>query len=346
LITPWNVHQHRPIDIISMGRVAVDFYSDQIGASLEESETFRKYLGGCAGNIAVGTSRLGLQSAMFSCIGTDAMGQFLKNELTKEGVDITLLKETNQHLTGLVILGVNPPDNFPLIFYRKNCADMELKKSDINIDFFSQAKCLLVTGTGLSSTEMCETTHYAVDAARSVETKIVFDLDYRPVLWGLTNPGNGESRYMLSDLVSNHYQALLQKCDLVVGTEEEILIAGGDESLNLALQKIRKLTVAPIVVKKGKHGCYVYFTDLNEPLISEPYPVEILNVLGAGDGFISGLMRGLLRQESWQTSTSYANACGAILVTKHGCAPAMPSFIEMQQFIKGRYDVRISCPSS
>src|SRR3990167_7424073 len=147
----WITDTTRPIDVICMGRVAVDLYAEQIGATLEDAQTFRKYLGGCAGNIAVGSARLGLKTAMFSCVGTDAMGNFLKQELQRESVDITLVSESSQHLTGLVLLGVNPPDRFPLIFYRENCADMQLQQSNVDVDFIARSKALLITGTGLST---------------------------------------------------------------------------------------------------------------------------------------------------------------------------------------------------
>src|SRR5438552_2959324 len=131
-LQPFLFEEHRAIDVICMGRVAVDLYAEQIHCPLENVQTFRKYLGGCAGNIAVGTSRLGLHSAMFSCVGTDAMGQFLKATLFEEKIDIRLLYETEQYLTGLVLLGICPPDHFPLIFYRNQCADMQLKPHHVN----------------------------------------------------------------------------------------------------------------------------------------------------------------------------------------------------------------------
>lgn len=323
----------RPLDIICLGRVAVDFYSEQIGASLEEAQTFRKYLGGCAGNIAVGTARLGLQSAMLSCVGKDALGQFLKIELQNAKIDISALKETQHHLTGLVILGINPPDRFPLIFYRENCADMQLRKEDIAKEFLASSKSLLLTGTGLTTESMRETSHYAASVARLVETYVILDLDYRPVLWGVTAKGDGESRYQMSAEVSKHYQAILPYCNLIVGTEEEILIAGNSSNLATALANIQALSAATIVVKKGKKGCEIHFKNKIETIKSSAFPVKVLNVLGAGDAFLSGLMRGLLRNESWEVSASYANACGAIVVTRHGCAPAMPDYAEMQRFI-------------
>ncbi len=212
----------RPIDLISMGRVAVDFYAEQVGSPLDKAQSFRKYLGGCAGNISVGTSRLGLKSAMFSCIGQDDLGLFLKNTSANEGVDTRLLVTKGNHLTGLVILGIDPPDRFPLIFYRENCADMQIQPEDVDQDFFSQAKALLITGTGFSTDSMQKSTLRALEAAKSVGTAVILDIDYRPVLWGLTNPGDGESRYAESSSVTEKMQVLLPYLDLIVGTEEEI----------------------------------------------------------------------------------------------------------------------------
>lgn len=330
----WHVKSERSIDIICMGPVAVDLYSEQMGSSLEDAETFRKHLGGYAGNIAVGSSRLGLNSSLFSCIGTDAMGQFLKAELQKEKVDISHLKETNKHLTGLVILGINPPDRFPLIFYRENCADMQLKKHYIDGDYFSDAKALLITGTGLSSENIRSVSHDAVDTARYVNTRIIFDLDYKSVLWGLADQNEGDSRYKTSQMVTQQYQMMLPKSDLIVGTEDEILIAGNSSSIDAALKTIRVFTKAPIVLKRGAEGAHIYFDDMSKPIISKPYPVKVINALGAGDAFMSGFVRGLLRGESWETCAKYGNASRAIIVTRHGCAPAMPTFDEIDHIIK------------
>ncbi len=329
----WHFEKDRKIDVICMGRVAVDLYADQIGCSLEDAQSFRKYLGGCAGNIAVGSSRLGLHSAMFSCVGTDAMGNYLLRTLLEEKVDISLVTQTPHHLTGLVLLGINPPDRFPLIFYRENCADMQIKIEDVKIDFIAAAKALLFTGTGLSTDSMRATTHAAVYAARSVQTRVIFDLDYRPVLWGLTQAGDGETRYTISERVSREYHAILPHCDLIVGTEEEIRIAGHHDDIIEALHTIRRSTTAPIVVKQGADGCSIYLDDFNQPIRTRPFHVEVLNVLGAGDAFISGFMRGLLRGADWETCATYGNAGGAIVVTRHGCAPAMPTFTELQTFI-------------
>lgn len=328
----------RPVDLICMGRVAVDLYAEQIGCSLKDVSTFKKYLGGCAGNIAVGIARLGLNSMMFSCVGQDEMGHFIKQELEHEGVNTQLLSESKQHLTGLVLLGINPPNNFPLMFYRNDCADMQLKPDQIADSDLRQAKALLITGTGLSTCAMRQTTLDVVMRARNAETLVVLDLDYRPVLWGVTDVGNGESRYQSNAQITDMYQLVLPHCDLIVGTEEELCIAGGDDNVSISLKNIRKLTKAPVVIKAGEKGSRVNFDNQSALLNTKPFPVEVLNVLGAGDGFMAGLLSGLLQGRGWEKATTYANACGALVVTRHGCAPAIPFKAELEYFIQA-YDI-------
>ena len=167
------IEDTRPLDVICMGRVAVDLYAEQVYSHLKDAQSFRKYLGGCAGNTAVGTARLGLKSAMFSCVGTDEMGLFLRDTLENEGVDTTLLRSTPEHLTALVVLGVNPPDQFPLIFYRENCADMQIQPEDANPEMFRKAKALLITGTGLSTSSMREATLHAVKTAKEYGLSLI-----------------------------------------------------------------------------------------------------------------------------------------------------------------------------
>lgn len=324
----------RPIDLISMGRVAVDLYAEQVGSHLEDVQTFRKYLGGCAGNIAVGTARLGLNSAILSCVGTDAMGQFLMRELQKNHVDVSHVYQTDDHLTSLVTLGIKPPTNFPMIYYRDNCADMQLKPEHCDKKFFVKAKGLFVTGTGLSKKSIRETTHFAVDLAMSTKTAVILDLDFRPVLWNLVPKGEGQLRFKASKEVTKHYQALLPKCTLILGTPNEICVAGGSENLTEALNNIRAATDAIIVINSLDFGCKIYSDDINQAQHFPGYPVRVFNSQGSSDVFIGGLLAGWLAGESWQKAAQLANACEAIVVTRHSCAPAIPCRDEVDYFIE------------
>ncbi|MEC8542617.1 MAG: 5-dehydro-2-deoxygluconokinase [SAR324 cluster bacterium] len=326
--------ERRPFDLVCMGRVAVDLYAEQIHSPLENAQSFRKYLGGCAGNISVGTSRLGLKSAMFSCTGTDAMGEFLRQQLHHEGVDTTLLRDTSEHLTALVLLGVSPPDRFPLIFYRENCADMQIRPEDADPAFLRKAKALLFTGTCLSSPSMKVATQAAVKTAKEQGCAVILDIDYRPVLWGLTAAGDGESRFVASEAVTKELQPLLKDLDLIIGTEEEVMIAGGTETLEDALQVIRDSSNATVVLKRGEKGCEVFEPGSQQSRTARPFPIKVLNVLGAGDAFASGFLRGWLRGETLETCALWGNANGALTVTRHGCAPSMASFEELQYLIE------------
>ena len=262
------------------------------------------------------------------------MGVFLRNQLQFEGVDTSLLRSTPDHLTGLVVLGVSPPDRFPLIFYRENCADMQIRPQDADPDFFRQAKALQFTGTGVSTASMAEATKQAVDTAKDCGCAVILDIDYRPVLWGLTEAGDGESRFVASEQVTRTLQPFLSQLDLIIGTEEEVMIAGGSESLEKALEKIRSISNAVVVLKRGEKGCEVYPAKSETPVSARPFPIEVLNILGAGDAFASGFLRGWLRGESLQTCALWGNANGALTVTRHGCSPSMASFEELQYFIK------------
>ena len=326
--------EHRPFDLVCMGRVAVDLYAEQIHSPLENAQSFRKYLGGCAGNISVGISRLGLKSAMFSCTGTDAMGEFLRQQLHHEGVDTTLLRDTSEHLTALVLLGVSPPDRFPLIFYRENCADMQIRPEDADPAFLRKAKALLFTGTCLSSPSMKVATQAAVKTAKEQGCAVILDIDYRPVLWGLTAAGDGESRFVASEAVTKELQPLLKDLDLIIGTEEEVMIAGGTETLEDALQVIRDSSNATVVLKRGEKGCEVFEPGSQRSRTARPFPIKVLNILGAGDAFAAGFLRGWLHGETLETCALWGNANGALTVTRHGCAPSMASFEELQYLIE------------
>jgi 5-dehydro-2-deoxygluconokinase len=323
----------RPLELIAMGRAAVDLYGEQIGGRLEDMSSFAKYLGGCPANIATGASRLGLKVAMLTRVGDEHMGRFVREQLAAEGVDVSHVKTDPTRLTGLVILGIRDRETFPLIFYRENCADMAISADDFDEKFIASAKALLVTGTHFSTASTDKACRTAISFAKKNGTKVIFDIDYRPVLWGLTGRGLGEQRFIASDKVSAHLQSILPDCDLIVGTEEEVHIAGGSTDTIEALRKIRASSKAAIVLKRGAQGCTI-FPDaipgsIDDGIAHRGFMTDVFNVLGAGDGFLAGFLRGWLRDEGWEKSAAYANGCGALVVSRHACAPAMPSMIEL-----------------
>jgi len=327
----------RALDLVCVGRAAVDLYGEQLGARLEDVQSFAKYLGGSPANTAVGASRLGLRCAMLSRVGDEHNGRFVRETLAAERVDVSQLKTDPTRLTALVFLGLRDRETFPLVFYRDNCADMALCEDDVDPAVVAGARALLISGTHLSRPGTRAACLAAMRAAKQAGTRVVLDIDYRPVLWGLTAPGLGEQRFVESDRVSRELQEILPFCDLVVGTEEEVHIAGGSTDSLAALRRIRALTAGLIVMKRGPMGCVAYDgaipPRLDDGVAGPGFPVEVFNVLGAGDAFMAGLLRGWVRDEPLPQALRYANACGAIVVSRHGCAPAMPSWIELSHFL-------------
>ena len=325
------------LDLITIGRASVDLYGEQVGGRLEDMGGFRKYIGGSPTNIAAGTARLGLRSGLITRVGDEHMGRFIREELVREGVDVRGVRTDPERLTALVLLGIRDTERFPLIFYRENCADMALCEDDIDPALIAEARCVVATGTHLSHPRTEAAVLRALHLAREAGARTALDIDYRPNLWGLSGHGDGENRFIASQAVTERLQATLPLFDLIVGTEEEFHIAGGSTDTRSALHAVRALTDATLVCKRGPMGAVAFDGAIGDRLedgFSGPgFPVEVYNVLGAGDGFMSGLLRGWLRGADWETALTYANACGAFAVSRHGCTPAYPSWEELDFFL-------------
>jgi len=327
----------KPLDVITIGRSSVDLYGAQVGGRLEDMGSFQKYIGGSPTNIAAGTARLGLRSGLITRVGDEHMGRFIREELAREGVDTRGIVTDPARLTALVLLGIRDDTQFPLIFYRENCADMALCEADIDEAFVSQARSVVVTGTHLSHPRTAAAVRKALALARKHGAQTALDIDYRPNLWGLAGHGDGESRFIESAAVTAKLQATLHLFDLIVGTEEEFHIAGGTTNTIAALRAVRAVSRAVLVCKRGPMGAAAFAADipdtLDEGQTGPGFPIEVFNVLGAGDGFMSGLIKGWLDAEPWPVALTYANACGAFAVSRHGCTPAYPSWEELQFFL-------------
>jgi 5-dehydro-2-deoxygluconokinase len=328
----------KPLDVITIGRASVDLYGVQIGGRLEDMASFRKYIGGSPTNIAAGTARLGLKSALITRVGDEHMGRFIREELAKEGVDVRGVKTDPERLTALVLLGIRDEKQFPLIFYRADCADMALCEDDIEEAFISEARSVVATGTHLSNLRTEAAVLKALRIARRHGARTALDIDYRPNLWGLAGHGAGESRYIESAEVTKKLQGHLGLFDLIVGTEEEFHIAGGSTDTVAALRTVRSVSGAVLVCKRGAEGAVVFTGAIPDRLDAGEkgpgFPIEVFNVLGAGDGFMSGLIKGWLEDAPWPRALEYANACGAFAVSRHGCTPAYPSGDELAFFLK------------
>lgn len=328
----------KSLDVITIGRSSVDLYGAQVGGRLEDMASFNKYIGGSPTNQASGTARLGLKSALITRVGDEHMGRFIREELVREGVDVRGVQTDPDRLTALVLLGIRDQEQFPLIFYRDNCADMALSEDDIDPAFIAETRSVVASGTHLSHPLVEGATLKALKLARENGARTALDIDYRPNLWGVAGHGEGESRFVESDKVTAKLQSTLHLFDLIVGTEEEFHIAGGTSDTIAALRAVRAVSDATLICKRGPMGASAFVGPIPDSLddgqVGPGFPIEVFNVLGAGDGFMSGLLKGWLDNEDWPTTLGYANACGAFAVSRHGCTPAYPSWEELQFFLK------------
>ena len=336
----------RRIDLACLGRLAVDLYAQQFGSRLEDARSMAMTLGGSSANLAFGVARLGLKSAMLSRVGNEQMGRFLTETLEQEGCDTSQVQIDPERLTGMVLLGLKDRDTFPLLFMRENCADMAVDATEISEDFIAQCRALAITGTHLSTPGTRSASLAALAYAKKHGVTRVLDIDYRPVLWGLTSRGAGENRYVADAHVTQQLQEVLPEFELLVGTEEEFFIAGGIAGdLMACLRAVRQLSAATLVVKRGADGCTVIEGDIPAHIDDSPTfkgeRVEVLNVLGAGDSFLSGLMASLLQGKDWAASTQVANACGAIVVSRHACSAAMPTPAELAHWFSGSRNPKV-----
>ncbi len=326
------------LDVITIGRSSVDLYGAQIGGRLEDMASFSKAVGGCPTNVAIGTARLGLRSGLITRVGDEHMGRFIREQLGREGVDTAGVHTDPDRLTALVILGVRDGKTFPLIFYRDNCADGALDPSDIDEAYVASAAAVLVTGTHFARPASSEAQTLAIRHARAHGRKVVFDVDYRPNLWGLAGHGAGEERYIKSGGVTALLAPVLPLCDVIVGTEEELMIAGGADEPLAAVRAIRAASPALIVCKRGPMGCVAFDgpipARLDDGVKGPGFPVEVLNVLGAGDAFLSGFLRGWLRGEPLPRALAFANAAGAFAVSRLLCSVEYPTFTELSHLLE------------
>lgn len=326
------------LDMIAIGRSSVDLYGQQLGSRLEDITSFAKSVGGCPANIAIGTARLGLKSGLITRVGDEQMGRFIREQCAREGVSTQGIVTDRERLTALVLLAIEAEGVSPMIFVRTDCADMALCEDDIDEAFIHSARAVLVSGTHFSKANTEAAQRKAMRIAREAGRKVIFDIDYRPNLWGLAGHAEGFERYVKSERVSQLLKSVLPECDLIIGTEEEIMIASGADDVLSSLKAIRAVSDATIVLKRGAMGCIVYdgaiSDDLEDGIVGRGFPIEVYNVLGAGDAFMSGFLRGWLGGEDLATSATWANACGAFAVSRLLCSPEYPTWAELSYFLE------------
>jgi len=316
-----------------MGRSSIDLYSNDVGAAFPEITSFAAYVGGSPTNISVGVRRLGLRSALLTGLGEDPVGDFVLRFLEREGVETRYVVRKPGRRTSAVLLGIEPPDRFPLVFYRDNCADIELAIDDVLALPLEEVHVFQFAGTNLSREPSRSATLFAAERAREAGARVVLDLDFRPDQWHDARAFGAAIR------------SVLRLADIALGTIDEINAAvladpadvrlehsqvsdarvEGD--VEAAARRLLDLGPGAVVEKRGAEGARVWTAD-GEPIEAPGFPVEVQNILGAGDAFAAGFLYGYVNGWDWYRAARLGNACGAIVVTKHGCANFMPTLDE------------------
>jgi 5-dehydro-2-deoxygluconokinase len=295
------------IEAAVLGRVGVDLYPTELETPLREQRMFTRFVGGFAGNVATGLARLGVKAAIVSRVGADGHGEFVRDFLEREGVHTRFLAVDPYWLTPPTFVEIWPPDRFPITFYRRPTApDWQLSDSDFDADEVAGAPLLYATGTGLAQSPSRETTLAAL--SRHAGTTI-FDLDWRPSLWD--DPGAFEA---LASQAVGH-------ADVVVGNEQEVEAAAGSPE-RLVAAGVR------LVLKRGERGATV-FAD-GEEIDVPPFPVEVVNGLGAGDAFAAAVGHGLLRGLPLVDAVRRGTVAGALVAAQVACSEAMPREEELE----------------
>ena len=330
---------NKAYDSLHMGRSSIDLYSNDIGAPFVDIQSYAAYVGGSPANISVGAKRLGLKTALLTAVGDDPVGDFILRFLNNEGVETRFIPRKPRHRTSAVVLGIEPPDKFPLVYYRDNCADINLNIDDVLAAPINDCKVFQFAGTNLSLEPSRSATLFAAELARQAGATVVFDIDFRPDQWHDVRAFGVVAR------------SALRLVDVVIGTEDEINAAmlSDVSQMSLSHSQVSDTKVAgdaqsgiafmlglgpqAIIEKIGPEGARIHLND-GEVMDVPGFPVEVTNILGAGDAFGGGFLYGLVKGWGWRKSARLGNACGAMVVTEHGCANFMPTLPEVAAFVR------------
>ncbi len=310
------------LDVLTVGRICVDVYPQQTGVGLAEVETFGKYLGGSATNVAVAAARYGRSSAVVTATGDDPFGRWIHQALAGFGVDDRWVATVPDLLTQVTFCEIFPPDDFPLYFYGRTptAADLQIRVDDLDLDAVRAARVFWVTGTGMCQ-EPSRATHLAALEARGRSPHTVVDLDYRPMFW--------ESREVARAQIAR----LLPYATVAVGNLDECETAVGESDPHRAAAALLDAGVELAVVKQGPRGVLARTAD--QTLEVAPFPTEVVNGLGAGDAFGGALCHGLLAGWPLQEIVEFANVAGSIVASRLECASAMPTEDEVRTLQEG-----------
>lgn len=327
-------------DVLTIGRSSIDLYSNDIGSPFHEIHSFNAYVGGSSTNIAVGCARLDLRTALLTAVGDDKVGEFILHFLRQENIPTEFIPTIQGKRSSAVLLGVEPPDCYPLVYYRENAADIFISRLDLDKVGVENCRLIVPSGTALSKNPSRDTIFYGLHKAKKHDVKVLLDLDFRKDQW------NSIDDYQTSIIET------AGNCDIILATREEIL-AGFDPDADISIteqqissphvdgdlaasvEKCFQSGISNLILKRGDQGARIYYSPSKYEDVPG-YRVEVLNTLGAGDAFAAGFIKGYLSGWTLQRSVRYANACGAIVVTRHGCANFNPYSSEVSDFLEAR----------
>ncbi|MFJ5591347.1 5-dehydro-2-deoxygluconokinase [Streptomyces noursei] len=327
-----------PYDLITMGRIGVDIYPLQTGVPLAQVETFGKFLGGSATNVAVAAARLGRRTAVISRTGRDPFGDYLHQALRDFGVDDRWVTPVAGLPTPVTFCEIFPPDDFPLYFYRRPKApDLAIRPEELDLAAVAAARIFWITGTGLCEEPSRAATLAALEA-RDRRGTTVFDLDWRPMFWGGeggASGAGGATGAAARAAARPYYEAALRHATVAVGNVDEAEVATGLRDPKACAEALLDQGVELAVIKQGPKGVLAVHRDGRSAEVP-PTPVEVVNGLGAGDAFGGSLCHGLLAGWELEPMMRHANAAGAIVASRLACSSAMPTAAEVEEFLAAR----------
>ncbi|MFP7733258.1 5-dehydro-2-deoxygluconokinase [Priestia aryabhattai] len=316
-------NSEKEFDIIAIGRACIDLNAVEYNRPMEETMTFKKYVGGSPANIAIGTSKLGLKAGFIGKLSDDQHGRFIEQYMREIGVDTShMVVDQEGHKSGLAFTEIKSPEECSILMYRDEVADLFLTASEVSEEYIKKAKILLVSGTALAKSPSREAVLKAVHLAKKNDVKIVFELDHRPYTWA--SP----------DETSAYYTLVAEQANVVVGTRDEFDVmenskdGSNDDTVNHLFNHSPEL----IVIKHGVEGSYAY-TKSREVFRGQAYLTKVLKTFGAGDSYASAFLYALIKGKDIETALKYGSASAAIVVSKHSSSEAMPTVEEIEKLI-------------
>ena len=307
------------MDVIILGRIGYDLYSEEPHVPLPEVRRFSRYLGGSSANMAVGLARLGARAGMVSCLGSDSLSRFLIEFLNRENVDTSHVQTAPGYLPSLAITEVSPPNSFPQVFYRHDPVDTRFDATAADLDYVAGARLFVTNGTSLCASPSRESTYRALERAKEAGCRVVFDVDYRAMSWRSPEEAGLAVRLALPFI------------DILIGNQLELTLVAGVSDLEAATEKLRRPGGPILVSKLGELGTRVWTGA--DSVFLPPYAVDVVSTIGAGDGFASGFLYALLNDKPMAECLHYGNAAAAIVVSRLSCSEAMPTLVEVEEMI-------------